>query len=82
MKKTVTALAAAAALAAAGVSHAAPLAWTKAWTYEHAATNVAAQTSSRQWTCSAAKAARVCAALLSRITGFDLGPQGTISPSI
>jgi hypothetical protein len=45
MKKTLTALAAAAALAAAGLGHAAPLAWTKAWTYDHAATGVAGQTS-------------------------------------
>jgi len=45
MKETVTALAAAAALAAASLSHAAPLAWTKAWTYNHAATGVTGQTS-------------------------------------
>ena len=41
MKKTVTALAAVAALAAADLSHAVPL----AWTYHHAATGVAGQTS-------------------------------------
>lgn len=45
MKKTVTALAAVAALAAADLSHAVPLAWTMAWTYHHAATGVAGQTS-------------------------------------
>jgi len=45
VKKTVTALAATAAVAAAGLSHADPLAWTKAWTYGHAATGVAGQTS-------------------------------------
>lgn len=41
MKKTVAALAAFAALAAADLSHAVPL----AWTYQHAATGVAGQTS-------------------------------------
>lgn len=45
MKKTVAALAAFAALAAADLSHAVPLAWTMAWTYHHAATGVAGQTS-------------------------------------
>lgn len=45
MKKTVTAWAAIAALGAAGLSQAETLAWSKAWTYDHAATGVAGQTS-------------------------------------
>ena len=45
MKKTLTALTVTAALATAGLSQAETLAWSKAWTYDHAATGVAGQTS-------------------------------------